>query len=68
METKVNTEFTSFDITLDSMDEVKELLGILDSTRNTPVFINNLHHRLKEIAGVPMSGLYSGTISRSRVP
>lgn len=67
MKTEENTAFLSLVITLEDMGEVKELLGVLDCIEgDVPPFLNRLYHRCKDITGVPMSGRYHGTISRTR--
>jgi len=66
MKLKTEKVFVALRIHLNEIEEVKELLGILDCIEGeVPPFLNNLYRVCKEITGVPMSGLYRGTIVRS---
>lgn len=68
MKTKVNTTFESYTITLDSNNEVRDLLGILDKVRYAPKFVKHIQHQLQEIVGAPMGGMYDGEIKRNSHP
>lgn len=65
MDTKTETTFEKFKINLHSLEEVKELQGILDKVEDAPLWITQLYLDLKEVTGVPMGGLYTNTTSRS---
>ena len=65
MKTEVNKEFKSYVIELTSMEEVRELAGILGKTVRTPKYIRELYNDLANTCAAPMSGLYVDKITRS---
>lgn len=68
MELETNTTFESLVIKLDSVDEVRELQGIL-AHAVTNDFTRMIYERCRAITKAPMTGLYiwdEGTLRRRR--